>query len=850
MRIEIPDFCLVLLVGASGSGKSHLAHTLFSEDEVLSADHFRKLVSGDEMDQRSTEDAFECLYHIAQKRLDRRKLTVIDATNLHNWARNKALKFAQDNNCFCIALALNIPESECQRNNAARIDKRFAPRIIKHQCAEFTHSLKNLKKENFRQVHILNSRKEINELEISRVPLWTDKSSLHGPFDIIGDVHGCYDELCKLLRSLSYQVQEDQHMAIPPQGRKAIFLGDLCDRGPASVPVLRMVMNMCAADHALCVPGNHDDKLARYLAGKKVQIANGLECSVAELEKEDKSFRKRVGEFLHSLVSHFVLDDGRLVVCHAGLPAKMQGRSSKAVREFCLYGNPTGNIDEYGLPERYDWTQDYDGIALVAYGHSPDLDTKVVNKTICLDGGCAFGGKLAALRYPEMEILSQPAMREYFHPKKPLVKTTTAALPDAQILLGRQCIETSLGINIIRDEERSLTALETMGRFAIDPRWLIYLPPTMSPCESSTLPDYLEHPLEALSYYANRGVKKIICEEKHMGSRAIAIICKDENAAKKHFSTVNEQCGIISSRTGRPFFTPAQKAIQSVLLAQIRSALDSTAFWKKYDAEWLCLDCEIMPWSYKAQTLVNKQYAPYGIAGINGLEKSLEKLSQLDRRQRHDGSFLTEAEASTMEALRSRLIEKRDSINAYNKVWQSYCQPVNGIEDIRLAPFHILASDKKVWSDVSHDRQLQIIEEHLGKLPFFKATRNRIINLENEEEKSAACAFWADLLAEGAEGMVVKPLDFVPRQGNKLLQPALKCRGREYLRIIYGSDYLKYIDKFKIRNISAKRNRALKEFALGLEALERFIRGESLPKVHECVFTILALESEAQDARL
>ena len=254
MRIEIPDFCIVVLVGPSGSGKSWLARRLFADDEVLSSDHFRKLVCGAEENQEATDDAFDCLYQVAKKRLNRRKLTVIDATHLNPRARNRALEFARENNCFAIALALNPPVEECQENNAGRLNRQTSRKIVSRQCSEMRQVLKSLKKETFRRVHVLNSRKEAEELEISRIPLWTDKSGLHGPFDIIGDVHGCYDELCALLGKLNYSVNEAEFQAVPPEGRKAVFLGDLCDRGAANMAVLRLVMSMTEAGYALCVP--------------------------------------------------------------------------------------------------------------------------------------------------------------------------------------------------------------------------------------------------------------------------------------------------------------------------------------------------------------------------------------------------------------------------------------------------------------------------------------------------------------------------------------------------------------------------------------------------------------------
>lgn len=843
MKIELPDFCLVLLVGAAGSGKSRLANRLFSPDEILSSDHFRYLVSGDESDPAATGDAFDCLYHLAQKRLDRRKLTLVDATNLKKWARTRALEFAKKNHCFCYALALDIPEEVCQQNNAARDKKRVPKNVVKRQCEETRRALTSLRKENFRRVFVLKSLEEADNLEITRVPLWTDKSDLVGPFDVIGDVHGCYEELCALLKKLGYAVDANNFNATPPPGRTAVFLGDLCDRGPANLAVLKTVMNMSASGAALCVPGNHEDKLSRRLEGRKTQINNGLELTLAELDNETPAFKKSVREFLRGLVSHYLLDGGKFVVAHAGLPAPLQGRSSAYVREFCLYGNPTGNMDEFGLPERADWAADYNGSALVAYGHSPVAKAKIVNNTICLDTGCVFGGALAALRYPEMEIVSVPAQKIWFASPKPLQKPANTYLPDVSELLKRKKLETGLDVTVFREEERSLGALEIAGRFAITPNWLIYLPPAMSPCETSDSPRLLEHPREAFAYYKNRGVKKVICEEKHVGSRAIVIVCANEQAAQKRFAAKNGEIGVIYTRTGRPFFTGEQTETGRSLLAKIQAALSASAFWRDFETDWVCLDCELMPWSYKAEALIASQYAPYGVAGANYLAKALEALTGFGA-----AANLAAEEKETFAALRARLGQNHEALAKYNRVWRSYRGEVNGVEDIKLAPFHILATARKVWSDVPHDRHLALIKRYLGDA--CAPTRNKIVNLENPADIETGREFWKNLLADGAEGMVVKPLDFVRRTNARLSQPALKCRGPEYLRIIYGADYPDHIETHKKRNLAPKRKRALKEFALGLEALELFVRGEPLRKIHELVFTILALESEPQDMRL
>ena len=237
-------------------------------------------------------------------------------------------------------------------------------------------------------------------------------------------MHGCLTELRELLMKLGYFISKGpggvEHVA-HPAGRKAFFVGDLIDRGPDSVGVLRLVMQMVADDTALCVPGNHDDKLGRYLAGKKVTLSHGLADTVAQIEAQPVAFRGQVNTFIHKLVSHYVVDDGKLVVAHAGLKESMQGRATGAVRAFCLYGDTTGETDEFGLPVRLNWAADYKGRAIVVYGHTPVPEAEWLNNTIDIDTGCVFGGKLTALRYPEGELVSVPAHRPYAEPKRPFL---------------------------------------------------------------------------------------------------------------------------------------------------------------------------------------------------------------------------------------------------------------------------------------------------------------------------------------------------------------------------------------------------------------------------------------------
>jgi protein phosphatase len=284
MKITVPELSLVLLVGPSGCGKSTFARQHFKPTEVLSSDYCRGLVSDDENDQTSTKEAFEVLHFIARKRLAAGRLTVIDATNVQPDSRKPLVALAREFHVLPIAIVFDFPEKVCQERNRSRPNRDFGPHVVRNQAQQLRRSLRGLEREGFRGVHVFKSPEELEGLEIVRQPMWTNRRSEHGPFDIIGDVHGCFDELRELMTTLGYSVKTDGdgYRVGAPDGRKAIFLGDLVDRGPKISDVLRLVMGMVEAGQAVCVPGNHDMKLLQKLRGKEVKMAHGLADSRAK----------------------------------------------------------------------------------------------------------------------------------------------------------------------------------------------------------------------------------------------------------------------------------------------------------------------------------------------------------------------------------------------------------------------------------------------------------------------------------------------------------------------------------------------------------------------------------------
>jgi len=858
MKIRIPELSLVVLIGVSGSGKSSFAKKLFKRTEILSSDECRGLVSDDENSQSATNDAFDVLYYIAGKRLKNGLLTAIDATNVQKESRKGLIELARNYHCLPVAIVLDIPVKICEERNQNRADRNFGEHVIRQQALQLKKSIKGLKHEGFRQIYILKSVEEVDSVfEIKREKLYNDKKDQSGPFDIIGDVHGCLLELQELLTKLGYQINEVEandsnfgFAVISPENRRAIFVGDLVDRGPDSPGVLRLVMSMINSGVAYCVPGNHDLKLQKYLNGKKVQLTHGLELTIKQLESEPEEFKKTVEQFLYGLISHYVFDNGRLVIAHAGIKEDMQGRGSGAVRSFCMYGETTGEIDEFGLPIRHNWAKEYRGKAKVVYGHTPVPEAEWLNKTIDIDTGCVFGGKLTALRYPEEELVSVNAKQIYCEPIRPLkinesenllsLQQVYDDLLNIEDVTGKRIVQTRLRNNITIRDENSIAALEVMSRFAINPKWLIYLPPTMSPCATSEIPEFLEHPEQALNYFKKRGVEKVVCEEKHMGSRAVIVICKDESTAARRFGIESEGKGVCYTRTGRNFFNDSK--MERAFLERINQCLTNTNFWHKFNTEWVCLDAELMPWSAKAQSLLKDQYASVGAAGGGALPLVEQALKVALKRGIKDAHPILD-----------KFSAKNKSIEKYVKAYQNYCWTVYSVDDYKLAPFHILATEGKVHIDKTHEWHMENIAEICrGDSKLFMSTPYIIVDLNNQSSYDGAVNWWLALTGKGGEGMVVKPYDFIAYGSDGLLQPAVKCRGSEYLRIIYGPEYdaSENIERLKNRGLSRKQSLALREFALGVEGLERFVNKEPLRRVHESVFGVLALESEDVDPRL
>jgi len=433
VEIVVPDLALVVLIGTSGAGKSTFAARHFLPTEVVSSDACRALVADDPADQAASEAAFEVLHLIVARRLARGRMTVVDATNVRPAERRTLLALAAGHHVPAIAVVLDLPPRVAAARDAARGAAAVGAPVRRAQRALLLGSRDGLAAEGFARVVVLSSPDEVDAVTVRRVPRPTDRRGERGPFDVIGDVHGCHEELCALLDRLGYRVGERR--PVHPDGRRAVFAGDLVGRGPDTPGVLRLVGGMVAAGSALAVQGNHEAALLAALAAPRSTpppapalapgrwaggdpaapaapartaaegtptAGGGAAAAVVEaLERQPGAFRDEVRAFLAGLPSHLLLDGGRLVVVHAGLPRAMHGRDVPAVTAAALGGVEPG------------WADAYRGSTVVVHGHLPVRTPTWRRRTIDIDTGCVYGGHLTALRWPERALVSVPAARAY-----------------------------------------------------------------------------------------------------------------------------------------------------------------------------------------------------------------------------------------------------------------------------------------------------------------------------------------------------------------------------------------------------------------------------------------------------
>ncbi|MFJ5716939.1 polynucleotide kinase-phosphatase [Neobacillus sp. NPDC093127] len=863
VTINLPHAGIVLLVGPSNSGKTTLLNQLIQEkqilaSEVVSSDQFRILVSDVEFinwNQRSkleadalfdeyqqiSKEAFEAMDYLVAKRCRLNKLTFIDATHLRDNEREKYLQMAKKYHVPAIAIVLNLPETELLRRDLVRDSPRGKNRI-RQQYQHFKKTLRFIKKEDFRRCYVFGEE-ELQVLNVNRLenPLLIDVGK---GIDFIGDIHGCYEEFIELLRKLGYEESEAGYF-VHPEGRKILSLGDVMSRGPRSLETLKFFQKHVAAGNAYMIDSNHGWKIARWLDGKNVKLAHGDENVAAEFDEYERTFGKeetlrfkdQVKDMLLEAKSHYIIRKNGVnaaVAVHAGIKDYYIGKQSPRISDFCRYGDSDG-LDENGKPIRKDWTLAHKSNALILWGHDPKPQPLLVNNTLNIDQGVVFGGSLTAYRFPERQFISVKAKVDYANvadnPLKEWERKRLSAPNLAKFIEGYSVLTEQYGeISIYADGAKS--ALDDLSHFTLPLEEIVYLPPTMSPTpKSSKLDGYLEHPLEAFEYYQANGVERMVVEKKHMGSRGILFLFKNKEAAKQYIG--RESLGAIYSRTGRAFF---QKELEERIVHVLNA--DLSGYFEKYNTDFVLLDAEILPWNLKAKELIMNQYAHVGEMALFDRSKLRDQLKKARENGKDVASWIEETD------------EKIANATVFNEVYQKYCWETEGLEGIQIAPFHTLAHSTETFFTQPHTWHMEKNKEFSGLSDLFVETEYQVV--DDEESMNAAIQWWEEMTEDGHEGFVVKPETYVARHNGKLLQPAIKVRGRKYLHIIYGIDYLQpeNLSRLKQRNAGKKQRNALKEFSLGVESVNRFVRRESLERYHECVLGVLALEAEPIDPRL
>lgn len=863
VKINLPHAGIVLLVGPSNSGKTTLINQLIQEQqifgsEVVSSDQFRVLVSDIEFIdwnrrpkyeadalfneyQQISKEAFEAMDYIIAKRCRLNKLTIIDATHLREYEREKYLQMAKKYHVPAIAIVLNLAETELLRRDLVRDFPRGKNRI-KQQYQHFKKTLRSIKKEGFRRCYIFGEE-ELQVLNVNRLgnPLLIDVGN---GIDFIGDIHGCFDEFIEILSKLGY-IENEEGYFIHPEGRKILSLGDVMSRGPRSIETLQFFQKHVTAGLAYMIDSNHGWKIARWLDGKNVKLAHGDENVKAEFDEyeikfgieESERLKEQIRDLLLEAKSHYIIQKNGVnlaVAVHAGIKDHYIGKQSPRISDFCRYGDTDG-IDDNGKPIRKDWSIAHQSSELILWGHDPRQHPLLVNNTLNIDQGVVFGGSLTAYRFPERKFVSVKAKEDYANvPDNPLKEWESKRLAPpniAKFLDGYSVLTEQYGeIAIYADGTKS--ALDDLSHYTLPLEEIVYLPPTMSPTpKPSSLEGYLEHPNEAFEYYQANGVDTMIVEKKHMGSRGIMFLFKNKEAAKEYIG--RETLGLIYTRTGRAFF---KKELEEEIVQVLNANMSS--YFEKYNTDFVLMDAEILPWNLKAKELIMNQYAHVGEMALLDRRKLREQLEKAVETGRDVVSWLEETD------------EKIHNAQVFNEVYQKYYWETEGLAGIQIAPFHTLAHSNETFFDKPHTWHMKKNKEFSGLSDLFVETEYRIVNDEDSMKK--AIEWWEEMTEDGHEGFVVKPEFYVARYKGKLLQPAIKVRGRKYLHIIYGIDYLQpeNLSRLKQRNAGKKQRNALKEFSLGLEAVNRFVRRESLERYHECVLGVLALESDPIDPRL
>lgn len=876
---------VIILSGPSSTGKSHFCKTYFSPSQVLSSDAFRIMVSDDEVcsfkpneslvtfdDQDKkrfdllenaafrtvSEDAFHLLNHALEIRAKHNRFTVVDATTL--WAEDieQYVEICHKYHVPCSVIFFEADLSQTLHFNSLRPYPRGANKI-KHQFQLFkklTQNKKRLGQSGIRSMyHMLPTEDHNVVIEQTNLTI-----PIGNGLDVLGDGHGLLESRVNIIEKGGY-IKGSDGLFRHPDGRKLVYLNDETSRGKLpmdgvkfgkypSIAMAVMMMEHVKAGLAYAVDSNHNFKIWRWLEGKNVTMAHGDEDVVSEFESFELEhgpeftfeLKKQLAHFLRQLPAHLIIEDRgiwRAVVTHAGIQDQMIGKQSKIINDYCRFG-PTDGFCEDGRPNRLDWTKSHRNGMLVIWGHEPHDKVVVHNDAVNVDTGGFCGHYLSMFRYPEMQVVQEKVNQCFVdESNNPILRRLANRFSplSLQSFIHGFDVETPLG-KFHANSRNVQSVLELTSTKTAPIEEIVYIPPTMSPTPTtSDLPDYLEHPMDAFDYYKNHGIQRVICEKKHMGSRAVLCLFKDREAGVEYFG--KPTLGSILSRNGVRFFT---KENEENLLQRL--CFELAPYFEQHRTKFILIDAEVMPWNLKASGLIDKQYALTAHAAIADRTTRLKALEEF--AENHSTDISEEIQIAK---------QKLDNANSFQKAYEFYCWSADSqtMSGVQIAPFHILAFSNESHFDKDHVWHMEQ-SKYLSELStLFVTTEHCIVTLEDDKQIKDATTWWEDMTSNGHEGMVVKPLDFITKNDKgQVLQPAIKVRGREYLRIIYGMDYLEphNLKVLKKRSVKGKMKNALKEFHLSIESVRRFMEKDSLERIHECVLASLSYENDEIDPRL
>ncbi|MDF2606644.1 MAG: polynucleotide kinasephosphatase [Bacillales bacterium] len=845
MKMQIPHSGIVLLIGPSNSGKSTFLNDLIMIEvilasEVVSSDDFRLMISDidfiewknrpkDESDAlqdlytRISVEAFALMDTVVEARCRLNKLTFVDATHLQHGDRKKYIDMARRNHVPIVAIVMNIPEDILLTRDSNR-DHPRGMRRVKQQYQRFIIERKSFKDEGFSLIYYVDEY-ENPSIVRQKNPL---ELNVGGGIDFIGDINGCYNEMISLLSKLGYRENENR-LFVHSNGRKFVSIGNVMSSGPESLKSIIFLKRHVDSNLAYMVDSNNGNELAKWINEDNKSIDQKLASDFEAYKMEHgiekiEELKEELKQFLFNSPSHYVFTENgvQILVCsHAGIKDHYIGKQSPRISEFCRGGD--NNSEEWYLEHKIN--------LLIVWGHYLKQYPLIENNTVNINQGAVYGGNLTAFRYPEREVVSMKSAMNYSgEEKNPLIELESMRLvpPNIHKLIDGYRIQTESFGSILVYPDLVRHAIETVSHSTIPIEQMVYIPPTTSPTPyTSRLDCYLEHPSEAFDYYRSNGVSTMIVTKKKMGNRGVLFLFKDIESAVKY--TGIESLGVIYTSNGSRFF---EENVERILVSRIVGDLVENNYFKMYETDFVLIDVEIMPWNLKAK----EQISLYSNISDNAMldrTKLIEKMVSSKNPQLHE--------------LLDEYSLKLENVKKFKGVFQTYCLKEFDMKEIQIELLNIIAHSSETFFDKPQSWHIEMGRELASYSNLFLETEFKLVN--DVESETEVIKWWEDISCSGYEGIVIKPND---DSVEKLLQPAIKVRGRDFLRIIYGMDYLlpDNLKRLKKRNTRKKQKQAINEFSLGVEGVRRFVAGESLERVHECVLGVLAQQADQVDPRL